>query len=62
MKLQPHCSSDKAFVWKTPADFADEEAKQETLAIKFGNAESKSQIFCVLVQNDISQRKLCFYI
>ena len=42
MKLQPHCSSEKAFVWKTPADFADEEAKQETLAIKFGNADSKS--------------------
>ena len=41
MQLEPHCSSEKAFVWKTPADFADEEAKQETLAIKFGNAESK---------------------
>jgi len=43
MNLQPHCSSDKAFVWNTPADFADEEAKQETLAIKFGNADNAKQ-------------------
>ena len=41
MVLQPHCSSDKAFVWNTPADFADEEPKPETLAIKFGNPTSK---------------------
>ncbi|XP_065055366.1 ran-specific GTPase-activating protein-like [Rhopilema esculentum] len=40
MVLEPHCSSEKAFVWKTPADFADEEPKQETLAIKFGNVDN----------------------
>ena len=47
MNLQPHCSSDKAFVWNTPADFADEEAKQETLAIKFGNADSMFIYSCL---------------
>ncbi|XP_792600.2 ran-specific GTPase-activating protein isoform X1 [Strongylocentrotus purpuratus] len=40
MDLKPNCGSDKAFVWNTLADFADEEPKQETLAIRFGNAEN----------------------
>lgn len=40
MTLKPNCGSDKAFVWNTPADFADEEPKPETLAIRFGNAEN----------------------
>ncbi|XP_063964355.1 ran-specific GTPase-activating protein-like isoform X2 [Lytechinus pictus] len=40
MVLKPNCGSDKAFVWNTLADFADEEPKQETLAIRFGNAEN----------------------
>lgn len=39
MVLKPNCGSNKAWVWHTPADFADEEAKAETLAIRFGNAE-----------------------
>ena len=41
MKLQPNCGSERAWVWSTPADFADEEAKGETLAIRFANVESK---------------------
>ena len=41
MKLQPNCGSERAWVWSTPADFADEEPKPETLAIRFANAESK---------------------
>ena len=49
MVLEPHCSSEKAFVWKTPADFADEEPKQETLAIKFGNVDSKQNVFLSFV-------------
>ena len=40
MVLKPNCGSDRAWVWTTPADFADEEAKPELLAIRFGNAES----------------------
>ncbi|XP_072164095.1 ran-specific GTPase-activating protein-like [Diadema setosum] len=40
MDLKPNCGSDKAFVWHTQADFADEKPKPETLAIKFANAEN----------------------
>ncbi|PIK45658.1 putative ran-specific GTPase-activating protein isoform X2 [Apostichopus japonicus] len=39
MTLKPNCGSNKAWVWNTPADFADEEPKAETLAIRFGNAD-----------------------
>ena len=41
MELKPNCGSDRAWVWSTPADFADEESKPELLAIRFANAESK---------------------
>ncbi|XP_013777946.1 ran-specific GTPase-activating protein-like [Limulus polyphemus] len=40
MALKPNCGSDRAWVWSTPADFADEEAKPELLAIRFANAEN----------------------
>jgi len=40
LELKPNCSSDRAWVWSTPADFADEEQKSELLAIRFANAES----------------------
>ena len=42
MSLKPSAGSDRAWVWYTPADFADEETKPETLAIRFANTESKS--------------------
>ena len=41
LKLLPSAGSDCAWVWNTQADFADEEAKPEQLAIRFGNAESE---------------------
>ena len=40
MELKPNCGSDRAWVWNVSADYADEEPRKETLAIKFGNAES----------------------
>ena len=40
MELKPNCGSDRAWVW-TALDFADEEMKTETLAIRFANAESE---------------------
>jgi len=40
LELKPNCGSDRAWVWSTPADFADEEQKPELLAIRFANAES----------------------
>ena len=42
MELKPNCGSDRAWVWTTQADYADEEVKEEVLAIRFANAESKS--------------------
>lgn len=39
MELKPNCGSDRAWVW-TALDFADEEMKTETLAIRFANAEN----------------------
>lgn len=40
MELKPNCGSDRAWVWNVPADYADEEPRKETLAIRFANAES----------------------
>lgn len=42
MELKPNCGSERAWVWSVAADYADEEAKSELLAIRFANAESKS--------------------
>ncbi|XP_064459847.1 ran-specific GTPase-activating protein-like isoform X2 [Ornithodoros turicata] len=61
MELKPNCGSDKAWVWSTPADFADEEAKPELLAIRFGsieNAHKFKEAFetaKMLAQNDCSK-------
>ena len=41
MKLTASIGSDRAWVWTVQADFADEEAKLEQLAIRFKNRESK---------------------
>ena len=48
MKLMPSAGSDRALVWTVQADFADEEAKVEQLAIRFKNSESKkpNNYFC----------------
>ncbi|XP_066959353.1 ran-specific GTPase-activating protein-like [Macrobrachium rosenbergii] len=40
MELKPNCGSDRAWVWSVPADFADEEPKQELFAVKFANAQN----------------------
>ena len=40
MKLTPSAGSDRAWVWTVQADFADQEAKMEQLAIRFKNRES----------------------
>lgn len=54
MELKPNCGSDRAWVWSVLADFADEQLKQELLAIRFANAESKNffdlfHIFSILI-------------
>ncbi|XP_051979684.1 ran-specific GTPase-activating protein-like [Xyrauchen texanus] len=40
MELKPNAGSDRAWVWNTHADFADEQPKAEMLAIRFLNAEN----------------------
>ncbi|XP_015592959.1 ran-specific GTPase-activating protein [Cephus cinctus] len=42
MELKPNCGSDRAWVWSVLADYADEQLKQELLAIRFANAENAS--------------------
>ena len=41
MELRQSCNSDRAWVWSTFCDYADEETKPETFAIRFANSESK---------------------
>lgn len=41
MDLKPNSGSDRAWVWNTLADYADECPKAELLAIRFLNAESE---------------------
>lgn len=48
IRMNVHCGSDKAFNWSVFADFADETCKQELLAIKFGNPQSKSKFQMIL--------------
>jgi len=40
MQLQPNIGSDRSWVWKVHADYADNEPRPETLAIRFANAEN----------------------
>lgn len=44
MELKPNAGSDRAWVWNTHADFADEKPKAELLAIRFLNAESEYKL------------------
>ncbi|KAF7233398.1 hypothetical protein EG68_11903 [Paragonimus skrjabini miyazakii] len=39
MELRSNCNSDRAFVWQTLADFADEIPKSESLGIRFATAD-----------------------
>ena len=41
MRLQPNIGSDRSWVWKVAADYAEQPPTAETLAIRFANAESK---------------------
>ena len=42
MVLAPNVGSDRSWVYTALADFAEGEAKPETLAIRFANSESTS--------------------
>lgn len=41
MKLSPNVGSDRSWVWNCAADVSEGEPEPQTLAIRFGNSESK---------------------
>lgn len=41
MRLQPNVGSDRSWVWKVIADYAEQPATVETFAIRFANSESR---------------------
>jgi hypothetical protein len=41
MKLSPNVGSDRSWVWNVSADVSEGEPEAQTLAIRFGNSESK---------------------
>ena len=49
MKLSPNVGSDRSWVWNVAADVSEGEPEAQTLAIRFGNAESKMKEF-ILIQ------------
>lgn len=51
MELKPNAGSDRAWVWNTLADFADEQPKPELLAIRFLNAESEYKLQWMFTKN-----------
>lgn len=42
MKLSPNVGSDRSWVWNAAADVSEGEPEAQTLAIRFGNSESKA--------------------
>ena len=44
MKLQPNVGSDRSWVWKVVADYAEQPPTAETFAIRFANSDSKHSI------------------
>lgn len=48
MKLSPNVGSDRSWVWNAAADVSEGEPEAQTLAIRFGNNESKLPIFLSL--------------
>lgn len=49
MELKPSCGSNRAWVWTVLADFADETAKPECLAIRFANPDSKYFVLNLII-------------
>lgn len=44
MKLAPNVGSDRSWVWNAAADVSEGEPEAVTLAIRFANSESKSDL------------------
>ncbi|XP_059170300.1 ran-specific GTPase-activating protein-like [Physella acuta] len=58
MELKPNCGSDRAWVWSTTGDFADEESKEEVLAIRFANAENAQKFKTVFDESAEQMKKV----
>ncbi|XP_059153079.1 uncharacterized protein LOC131938875 [Physella acuta] len=58
MELKPNCGSDRAWVWSTTGDFADEESKEEVLAIRFANAENAQKFKTVFDESSEEMKKV----
>jgi len=43
MNLQPNIGSDRSWVWRVAADYAEGEPSAETLAIRFANSDNANQ-------------------
>jgi len=43
MRLQPNIGSDRSWVWKVAADYAESPPTSETLAIRFANSENAKE-------------------
>ncbi|KAF9057409.1 RanBP1 domain-containing protein [Panaeolus papilionaceus] len=43
MRLQPNIGSDRSWVWKVAADYAESPPTSETLAIRFANSDNAAQ-------------------
>uniref|UniRef100_A0A8V5GHK2 Ran-specific GTPase-activating protein n=1 Tax=Melopsittacus undulatus TaxID=13146 RepID=A0A8V5GHK2_MELUD len=58
MELRPNAGSDRAWVWNTHADFADESPKPELLAIRFLNAENAQKFKAKFEEcrNEVNQK------
>jgi hypothetical protein len=48
MKLSPNVGSDRSWVWNAAADVSEGEPEAQTLAIRFGNSESKLQLYSTI--------------
>lgn len=46
MRLQPNVGSDRSWVWRVSADYAEGEPTSETLAIRFANSDSERKVLC----------------
>lgn len=54
MKLSPNVGSDRSWVWNASADVSEGEPEAQTLAIRFGNSESKLTAVVLMIRNMVS--------
>lgn len=55
MKLSPNVGSDRSWVWNAAADVSEGEPEAVTLAIRFGNSESKSSFSVSIATTDANR-------